>query len=409
MKRHLLLYSGIGAGVLVFAVALFAATRTRGRDEARGTEGTPALDVSLATAAVSSLAQPFEIGGDVRARQTATITSRIVAQIEAVKVLPGDRVRAGQPLVVLDARDLTAARTRSQAAVTAAEQAAQLAGAERQAADAALTLATITYKRIADLRARNSATPAELDDARASLDAAQARVKSAEAQVAQAAAGIEVAHAAAEGAVVGQSWATLRAPFDGVVTQKLVDAGNMAAPGVPLLTVEDTSGFRLEVRVDESRASLVALGQAVDVALDGAGRGTVAGRVAEMARMLDPSAHAFLAKIDLPAVPGVRAGMFGRARFAGPAATALAVPEASIVRRGQLTSVFVVDRSNTARLRLVTVGEPLNGQVEVRAGLDTGETFVVAPPATLVDGARVRARSTAGAGAQAALSGEVRQ
>jgi hypothetical protein len=106
--------------------------------------------------------------------------------------------------------------------------------------------------------------------------------------------------------------------------------------------------------------------------------------------VLDPTAHAFLAKIDLPGTAPLRAGMFGRARFSGPVRRALAVPEAAIVRHGQIASVFVVGEANVAQLRLVTAGEPLNGQVEVRAGLDPGERVVLAPPATLLDGSPLR-------------------
>jgi RND family efflux transporter MFP subunit len=182
-----------------------------------------------------------------------------------------------------------------------------------------------------------------------------------------------------------------------VVTQKLIDPGNIAAPGVPLLTVEDGRTFRLEVRIDESRAALVALGQAVEVAIDGAGASTLTGHVAELATVLDPNAHAFLVKIELPPATGVRAGMFGRARFPGQVRRALAVPDTAIVRRGQVTSLFVVS-DQVARLRLVTVGEPFNGHVEVRAGLDAGEQIVVNPPAALADGSPVKPRRLAVSG-----------
>jgi len=394
MKRHRFLFPVAGALVLVLAVALVAATRSRrSGEDASATTRTPVY-VQVVAVSEQDLAEPFEIGGDVRARESATITSRIVAEVRAVLVKPGDRVRTGQLLAILDARDLAAGRAHAQAGVAAAEHAAALAAAEKQGAEAAATLATATHRRIAELRAKNSATAGEMDEAEAGLQAAQARVTSAEAQLAQAAAGIDVAKAAAHAAVVSESYATLTAPFDGVVTQTLIDPGNMAAPGVPLLTVEDGRAFRLEVRIDEARAALVALGQSVQVAIDGAGAPALAGRVTEVARVLDPNAHAFLAKIELPPVDGVRAGMFGRARFPGHVHRALAVPETAIVRRGQITSLFVVSEPRVARLRLVTIGEPVNGQVEVRAGLDPGEHVIAGPPPTLVDGAPVSARES---------------
>ena len=398
MKKSSLVLGGAGI-VAAAAIVFVAVSHVSSRADQSATAAPRPIEVQLARATTQDLEDWFEIGGDVRARQTATLVSRIVAPVTQVLVLPGDRVHAGQPLVLLDARDLTAASSRARAAVEASREAANAAAAERQAADAAFVLATATYKRVADLRAKNSATPNELDEALAGLRAAEARVAGAKAQIARAAAGIQEAQAAAEAASVSRSYATVAAPFDGVVTQKLIEAGNMAAPGVPLLTIEDTRAFRLEVRVDQSRASLVRPGQAVEVAVDDGAPATarpITGRVAEISHVVDENAHAFLAKIDLPATAAVRSGMFGRARFAGAVRHVLAVPATSVVRRGQLTSVFVVDRSGIARLRLVSVGEPNAGAIEVRAGLDPDETVVVDPPAALIDGASVAAPRAGG-------------
>jgi RND family efflux transporter MFP subunit len=398
MKKSPLVLGGAGI-VAAAAIVFVAVSHVSSRADQSAAAAPRPIEVQLARATMQDLEDWFEIGGDVRARQTATLVSRIVAPVTQVLVLPGDRVHAGQPLVLLDARDLTAASSRARAAVEASREAANAAAAERQAADAASVLATATYKRVADLRAKNSATPNELDEALAGLHAAEARVAGARAQIARAAAGIQEAQAASEASSVSRSYATVAAPFDGVVTQKLIEAGNMAAPGVPLLTVEDTRAFRLEVRIDQSRASLVRPGQAVEVAIDDGAPATarsMTGRVAEISHVVDENAHAFLAKIDLPATPAVRSGMFGRARFAGAARRVLAVPAASVVRQGQLTSVFVVDGSGIARLRLVSVGEPSAGAIEVRAGLDPDEIVVVDPPPGLIDGAAVAAPRAGG-------------
>ncbi len=391
------------AGVLAAAGILFAATsRLSSHPDRKAMEAAHPVPVQLVRAEIEDLAESFEIGGDVRARDTATLVSRIVAPITQVLVKPGDRVRAGQVLVLLDARDLTAAHDRAQAALASAQEGTNAAAAGRRAAEAALFLARATYNRISELRAKNSATPNELDQAQEGLQAAEARLAGADAQIAQAAAGVREAEAASEGSSITRSYATVTAPFEGVVTQKLTEAGNMAAPGVPLLTVEDTRAFRLEVRVDQSRTPLVSVGQPVQVAID---EGSVApgrwvtGRVAEIAQVLDSMAHALVAKIDLPPVDGLRSGMFGRARFAGPTRRALAIPAASVVRRGQLTSVFVVDRSGIARLRLVSLAEPGDAVVEVRAGVDPGETVITDPPPGLVDGTPVTATRTTTQGA----------
>ncbi len=219
----------------------------------------------------------------------------------------------------------------------------------------------------------------------------------ADARVAEARASIESAAAGSSAADVAASYATLTAPFDGVVTEKSADPGNMASPGQPLITVEDDRDFRLEVRLDESRAAFVHVGDEVLVRLEG-GASAVTGRVAEVQRMLDPGSHDFLVKIDVPSGATLRSGMFGRAVFRGATRKGLAVPASAVVRHGQLASVFVVDADNHARLRLVNASEAADGRVEIRAGVSSGERVVVAPPPALVDGSPVTVGPAAGSG-----------
>jgi len=350
----------------------------------------PPVAVTTAVAAEMDLAQPLEVGGVVKARTVATVVSRIMGEVTAVAVKPGDRVRAGRVVASLDARELRAHRVRAAASRSATEQGASLAEADRQAADAGLALARVTFQRISDLRAKNSATQHELDEAVAALRGAEARLKMAEARAAEATAAIASAGAAAEAADVTASYATLVAPFDGLVTEKLVDPGTMAAPGLPVVTVEDTRAFRLDVRVDASRAAAARVGDAVTVRLD-AGTGTVSvqGRVSEVSRLLDPGSHDFLVKIDLPQTEDLRSGMFGRAIFAGAAHRGIGVPETALARRGQLMFVYVVGADQRARLRLVNATEATGGFTDVRSGLLAGERVVLTPPVTLVDGAAV--------------------
>jgi RND family efflux transporter MFP subunit len=373
-----------------------------------------AVPVTVVTTATEDLADVIETGGVVRARVTATIVSRIMAEVQAISAVPGQRVSAGQTLVRLDARDLQANQLRAVAAQASARHGMALAEADLQAADAALALAKVTHQRFTDLRARNSATQQELDEATAGLRAAESRRRAAEARIAEATAGIDAAAAAATSAAVALSYATLQAPFDGVVTEKHIEPGNMASPGQPLLTVEDTRSFRLEVRLDESRAALVQPGTAVAVGLDSAsapqgGGTTVNGRVAEISRVLSPGSYDFLVKIDLPAgSAGLRSGMYGRALLTSNPHRGIAVPSTSVIRRGQLAFVYVVDADGTAHLRMVNAGDPLGGRMEIRAGLVAGERVVVAPPDTLVDGSKVVA-TAAVPDAGAARQPEARQ
>jgi len=156
----------------------------------------------------------------------------------------------------------------------------------------------------------------------------------------------------------------------------------MASPGMALLRLEDTRGFRLEIRVDESRIRQIRNGDLLPVFL-GTGTTSIEGTVVEVSRAVDADARAFLVKIALPDAPGLRSGEFGRARLGGTPRRALTIPSSAILRRGQLTSVFVVEKG-MARLRLVNLSES-----EVLAGLTDSEVVILSPPPGVTDGRRV--------------------
>lgn len=378
----------------VAGVAAAAAIACGGPQEAEAPErasGDP-VEVSAAAVSVADWPATYEAGATVRARQTAVVSARVVAPILEVRVRAGDRVRRGQTLVVLDGRELEAQKTRAAAGASGAALALQAARAEQQAAESALTLARITHERVRGLHAKDSATKAELDDATARLAGADARAAGSTARVAEAEQAIIAARAGAEAAAVGASYTTLAAPFDGEVSARHVDPGTLAAPGMPLLTIDDTTAYRLEARIDESHAQWAAAGAEVEARVDlvGADAGLWQRvRIAEVAAV-DPVRHSFLIKADLPAdLKAVRSGQFGRVRLLGPARRVATLPAAAIVRRGQLTFVFAIDDSDAARLRMVSVGEVGSDRVEVLAGLADGEVVVVNPPAGLADGQRV--------------------
>ena len=172
----------------------------------------------------------------------------------------------------------------------------------------------------------------------------------------------------------------------------------MVTPGQSVLTVEDTRSFRLEVRLDESRAALVKVGTPAKVFLTTPGRSIgadptsdvrVDATVGEVSRMLSSESHDFLIKIDLPSAGQLRSGMYGTARFQGPTRRAIAVPASAVVRRGQLTFVYVAEHDNRAHLRLVNAGEGVDGVVEIRSGLLEGDRVVSAPPPAMVDGSPI--------------------
>jgi multidrug efflux pump subunit AcrA (membrane-fusion protein) len=343
------------------------------------------LPVRTVTVRPQEIADTFEVGGVVQARTTAAIAARLVAPVLEVRVVPGDRVGKGQIVAVLDGGDLHAAARAAAAASAAAKDGAAAAQAEEESAQAALVLARASYSRIDALHLRRSATAQELDQAMAALKAGESQVAAAQAHVREAAAGVVRAAASHDAAAATESFLLLAAPFDGVVTEKLIEPGNMATPGQPLLRVEDTKSFRVDLRIDESRVSRLRPGLAVDVALDGeTAPSHLAGTITEVSRAVDADARASLVKVALNDVTGtLRSGAFARVRIPRPARQALTVPTEAVVTQGQVTSVFVIE-GGAARLRLVRLRDR-----EVLAGLVDGDVVVVAPPPGLTDGRAV--------------------
>jgi multidrug efflux system membrane fusion protein len=346
------------------------------------------IAVQTAAVTLTEVDDAYRASGTVRARYTAAIAAKIVASIREVRVQSGDRVKPGQVLIVLDSRDLDASLRRAEAALAEAKNALAETENAAAAARAQLDLARTTHQRFEDLLAKRSVSRQEFDESAARLRGAEAAVAMAEAKRRQVAARIEQAEAEAAAAKIALGYATLTAPFAGLVVERRADPGSLATPGTPLLVVEQEDGLRLEAALDESRLALARAGKSVPVELDGLDR-TVTGRVAEIIPAVDPATRTLTVKIDLPPTPGLRAGMFGRAAFPAGKRRVLLVAAGAVMERGQIQSVYVVER-DTARLRLVSLGAAYGERREVLSGLAAGEKVILNPPAALADGGRVQ-------------------
>jgi RND family efflux transporter MFP subunit len=359
---------------------------------ATGAERT-AVAVQVETVAVSPISHVYRASGTVRARQVAAIAAKIAATILEVRVHAGGRVDAGETLIMLDRRELEANLRRAEAARSEAESAAIETQNAIVSARASLELARISHQRIDDLLANALVSRQAFDESRARLESAEAALQIAVSRRRQVEARGTQAEAEVAAASVALGHATLTAPFAGLITERIADPGSLTTPGAPLLTLEREGTLRLEAPVDESRLTLVGIGQRVAVEIGGLNR-TVSGRVGEIVPSVDSATRTFIAKIDLPGLPGLRAGMFGRAAFAAREREAVLVPESAVLEHGQIRSVHVLD-GDTARLRLVTLGEARGNRREILSGLTAGERIVVAPPTLLADGGRVAVQEAA--------------
>jgi multidrug efflux pump subunit AcrA (membrane-fusion protein) len=380
---------------LLFAILILmtaACSRHETRVAAAGSEQKAAA-VQVETVAASEIADIYQASGSVRARYSAAIAAKITANILDVRVQSGDHVQAGQMLIALDRRDLEAHLRRSEAARAEAESTIDETENAITAARANFELARVTHKRFEELLAKASVSQQEFDESQTRLRSAEAALEMAASKRRQVEARRSQAEAEIAAAQATLSYATLTAPFAALVTERKADPGSLATPGAPLLALEQEGNPRLEASIDESRFGLVRAGDSVAVEIDGLNR-TVTGRVAEIVPSVDAATRTFTVKIDLPALPGLRAGMFGRAGFAARKRGALLVRQSAVLERGQIRSVYVVE-GDTARLRFVTLGERRDDQREILSGLTVGERIIVTPPPLLSDGAHVAVQEAA--------------
>lgn len=366
--------------VVVLAVALALVAASGCSSEQKPSTAAPETVSNLSVISVERANVPdlLEAIGTVRAGETAQLSAQVMGNVIAVNVREGDRVRRGQVLAVIDDTQLRAGLDRATAAVSGADH-------EAAAAEADFTLAGSTLKRYEDLFTRKSVSPQEFDEVKARYQAASARRE-------MAASGKVQARAALAQARTMFDYSRIRAPFDGVVTEKRVDPGALAALGTPLLTVESSGRFRLEASVDESSLQFVKTGQTVPVVIDALGSEQFSGKVVQIIPAADPASRSFVVKLELPSKAEFRSGLFGRAYFSRGQRESLLVPRTAVLDRGQLQAVYVVGNDKIANLRYVTLGKSVGERVEVLSGVQPGENLITEPGAQELGGKRIEVR-----------------
>ncbi len=319
------------------------------------------MSAATALAEKASLPDRLTLYGTVTADRTAAVSSRVMANVVSVTARVGQSVAAGDALVEIDPQ-------------TAKGQEAQAKGALAQAR-AALSLAERNYERYKALAASGSASALELDMTRMQYEQAKGAVQQGEGAV------------EAASSVARESRVT--APFAGRVSARLVEAGDLAAPGRPLVTVESATGRRLVVQVPAGTvtASGLAVGRKLAVRIDGIATEQT-GTVVEMSPGADPGSHTYTATLELSGAP-VATGLTGRAFLDAAPRPSVLVPESAVLASGGVSLVAVKDEAGKARTRVVTTGAVSGGKVEVLSGLSGGETVLVGLAAAPADGAPV--------------------
>ncbi|MSU23780.1 MAG: efflux RND transporter periplasmic adaptor subunit [Opitutus sp.] len=313
------------------------------RPETAGTAAAtlPPARVHVAVVQIENLLQLTDVTGTIRPRQRAVLAAKMMGAIAELPVTLGKRVQAGDVLVKLFSADVAARLTQTRAQLNVARR---------------------DLDRERELLAQGASTAELVRNLQDRFTGVEAAVRDAEVQL---------------------GYTEIRAPFDGVIARKMVQAGDLAAPGQPLLEVEGTVDFEVEAGIPDSFAAALTAGAALECEAGGI---TFTGSLREISSTSDATTRSIGVKIAVPAGVAVRSGQFTRVQVPGAAVRTLLVPTAAVSASGQMERVFVLGEGNRAVLRLVKTGATRGGRVEILSGLAAGDRIVIAPPAGLRDG-----------------------
>ena len=328
--------------VLVAGAALLSACHSGRETAAAGEE--PEVQAATLTVQAEPTTLYASVPGSVVSKRHAEIASRLTGYVRSVAVQAGDRVATGQPLLAIDSSDVTG---------------------QLQQAQAVFDEADVNYQRATSLYAKGVVTKVRLDDATR--------------QYATAKAALQMARAAVD-------YADIRAPFAGVIVEKLADPGDLAVPGKPLLVLEDERTLEVQSYVPDELYPALKLGEHIPFSTDDhAYTGVLQSKV----EAADAQTHTHLIRIAIPAGSGLMSGRYVRVSIPTGQGPVVRIPAAALAERAGITGVFVVDAGGLAHFRLVHTGAAVGGTVEVQSGLASGERIVLEPGAAVDNGTRI--------------------
>ena len=346
-----------------FALTLLASSCGDG-DKKTATDNSPAVKVLVSSVSDESTNAFLTASGKIEAVNSANLSTRMMGYVDNIYVNVGDKVRKGQQLISISNTELSAKLAQVNASITEAK--------------AAFNNAEKDYKRFTALFEENSASQKELDDITANYNMAKARMEAAKQM---------------KNEVNAQfSYANIRSPFNGIVTNKFINVGDMANPGMPLLEVESPGKFQVLAMVPESEILQIRVDSEVVVVLKSLNE-TVTGKVVEVSTSAKNTGGQFMVKVVLDkSDANIMSGMYATVRF--PVAKTdtsetVMIPLDAIVNKGQLTGVYTVSESNTALLRWLRLGRTVGDQVEVLSGLTSEEQYIVSADGKLYNGAKI--------------------
>lgn len=324
----------------------------------------PAVAVSVATVNPEHSTPFLTASGTVNAVNSATLSTRMMGFVDNIHVNVGQQVTKGQLLVSINNSDLSAKQAQANAGIMEAQ--------------AAFNNAKKDYRRFQSLFDDNSATQKELDDMSAHYEMAKARLEAAKQM---------------KNEVESQfAYSNLRAPFSGVVTNRYIELGDMANPGMPLISVESPGNFEVTASVPEKEISKIKSGAEVQVILKSI-NAEIPGKVTEVSASATHTGGQYVVKVVLDKTDvEIFSGMYATVQFPvekSSGATTVLIPEEALVHRGELTGIYTVSQSNTAILRWLRLGRTYGDHVAVLSGLSAADTYIVSADSKLYNGAKL--------------------
>jgi RND family efflux transporter MFP subunit len=328
--------------LLAVGVSLFSAC---GKDDASPAQTAAPLKVDTLRLTRAPVARLCEVPGTVVNRDQAVVAARIMGTVARADFTIGQEVRKGQVLVTLSAPEMVARVDQAQAALDKASR-------DYERENGLLSSGATTGQTVRDMAERLRIAQAALDEAR-SLN----------------------------------SYTSVTAPFDGRILSKTINAGDLAAPGMPLFEIAGTQGLRVEATIPDTFPD-APTGSTITIR---AGDIEYAATLAEHSPAADTMTRTRLVKLDLPAATPLRSGQFVRLLWPVGERSDLLVPASALSQRGQLERVYVLEEGS-AKMRIVKTGEAHGASLQVLSGLDDGDTVLIDPPASIQNGQKVEGR-----------------
>ena len=327
----------------------------------------PAIAVKVSGAPENNNSPFVSASGKIEAENSANISTRMMGYVTKIHVIVGQRVNAGQTLVSINNSDLLAKKAQVDASI--------------MQATAGYNNAKKDYDRFSNLFKQQSASQKELDDMTARYEMAKA--------------GLEGAKQMRNEVLAQFNYSNITAPFSGVVTNTFVKEGDMANPGMPLVSVEGASKLQVTAMVSENDINAIKKGMLAKVLVKSSNK-NLTGKVSELSTSATNTGGQYLVKIDLDKTDSsILSGMFVNVQFPvenlanTTANDMLLIPETALVKQGQLTGVYTIGTENIAILRWLRVGKTFGTQVEVLSGLSANEKYIVSAEGKLFNGAKV--------------------